>query len=92
MNELELLVKEITEIDTFAKNNKGVRELFQYRKKASELRQKAAKLMDTDYAVVNGWYLHKQHHRWGETVAFYTKEAWNKREEFLNQNKKLDWI
>lgn len=77
--------KEIRE-NSFKANHTG-----KLKKQAREMRKKLANMMESDYAFISDHYLARQHHAWGSTVAFYTKESWNKRNEYAKKND-LSWI
>ena len=92
MVKIKELVKKIKELDSDYLLVKGKPFSDSLRKEASRLRRELALLMESDYLFINGWYLMRQHHDWGMTVAFYDKDSWNRREEYLREKNPLDWI
>ena len=51
-------------------------------------------LKESDEKHLKDWVLVKQYHAWGETVAIYTKESWNKKEQATMEyeQRNLKWI
>lgn len=84
---LDSLVKEILEVDQLVLREKGKKNKFLIKKVASELRQKLATLMKSDHEIVNELHLFRQHHKWGDTVALYSKESWEKVKNYLDKRK-----
>lgn len=85
------LVKEIKYYEDSFQRNKSKPNCHFFKKQARILRRKLASLMDSDYLVIDGTYLVRQHHEHYSTVAFYTRQSFEKFEEY-NKRHKLDWI